>query len=106
MNQEVEVLPVGSIVRLKGSSIQILVIGRAIINYINGVKVFSDYVGCIYPDGIMNDKLLYFNNYDILSTIYIPEIDEDEEMLAKLIKDIIEENKIYKLDYEDENEGW
>ena len=48
----------------------------------------------------------YFNNQDILSTIYIPEIDEDEEMLAKLIKDIIEENKIYKLDYEDENEGW
>ena len=56
-----ELLPLGSIVILKGGFKKLIIIGRKIVQGEN--KEFYDYLGCLYPEGDIGEEYKFiFNN--------------------------------------------
>lgn len=98
-----EILPIGSIVEIKGVNHQILIIGRALVSDVGFEKVYNDYSGCFYPQGIIDNNLFYFNNEDIVKVVYYPPKSYFEDLLKK---DIIKASKEYQMFKKEENEEW
>lgn len=72
-----ELLPIGSVVMLKGGNKRVMICGR-IQTIINEDKVY-DYSACYYPEGIINSKELFlFNNEDI-DMVYFVGLQDVEE---------------------------
>ncbi len=55
-----DLLPIGSIVRIKGGERNLMICGR-IMARTNSDEIY-DYVGCLYPEGIVDPSNLYFFN--------------------------------------------
>ena len=63
MEQEnIEFLPLGSIVQLKGGVKKIMIIARGAFAVVKGEKRYFDYGACTYPEGVIGDALLYFQH--------------------------------------------
>lgn len=84
--EETEYLPVGSVVMLKGAIQRIMIISRAVMVPYGGGQKFFDYGACVYPVGIIDDKLIYFNKEDIVKVYFKGYVNEDEELLVENIK--------------------
>ena len=70
-------LPIGSVVLIKNARKRIMIAGFAIRTEEKPDKVW-DYIGCLYPEGIISsDKNLLFDHKDI-STIYALGYCDDE----------------------------
>ena len=70
MKEEDTMLPLGSILRLKGAKQNVVVIGYAVIEE-GDVKPW-DYLGCPYPTGVIaSDQNLMFNKEDIDRVIFL-----------------------------------
>ncbi len=74
-------LPIGSIVTINDSNKKIMIIGYYSIKYMNVVKMF-DYLGCVYPEGMLLPSNLYsFNHSDIINVDYLGYEDESYHVL-------------------------
>lgn len=73
-----DLLPVGSIVRLIGGERRLMVCGRVICKA-NEENIY-DYVGCLYPQGVVSSSNLYFFNRDAIEDIYFIGFQDKEEM--------------------------
>ncbi len=87
MNNLEKFLPIGTICDLKGAKKKVMIIGylgtSPTIN--NNVK---DYIGCIFPEGIISsDKSLLFNHEDIERVYYIGFKDDECNLLLKKLKE-------------------
>ncbi|NCB70396.1 MAG: DUF4176 domain-containing protein [Clostridia bacterium] len=72
-----EYLPIGSIVLLNGTEKALMVYGRKQIHLESG-KEF-DYIGCLYPEGYINDELtIFFNNDQIANVVHEGFSDQSE----------------------------
>lgn len=93
MNRE-KYLPLGSIVLLKGAKKRIMIIGFMASAKETGDKVF-DYMGCIYPEGVLSsDQSLVFNHDQIDQIYYMGYSDvEEKDFKDKLKKLEVEEIK-------------
>lgn len=83
-------LPLGSVVLLKDATKRVMITGF----YIKGKdmpdKIF-DYIGCLYPEGIINtEKNLLFNHEDIKQIFAIGYSDDEEKKFKEKLKDLIE----------------
>ena len=68
--ERIDYLPLGSVVLLRDTAQKILIIARAI-NVKNGDKVvFFDYGGVLYPDGLIGDRMAYFNHESINKVVF------------------------------------
>lgn len=77
-------LPIGSVVLLKGADHRTLIFGRKQRNKKTG-ECF-DYVGCSYPEGILdNNKVELFNHEDIHTLFAIGYQDPEELALRKIM---------------------
>ncbi|MBP2622213.1 DUF4176 domain-containing protein [Streptococcus panodentis] len=54
-------LPIGSVVRLHNGEIDLMIIGRFPLYNKEGTIGYFDYVACLYPTGVANEEMLYFN---------------------------------------------
>ena len=63
--KRIEFYPLGSVVRLKKSVRDVMIVSRAMILPINEEQKFFDYGACSYPEGVMDGQLFYFNHEDI-----------------------------------------
>ena len=81
-----EYLPLGSIVVLKGGLIKLMIVSRAM--YVKNAeeRKYFDYAACIYPVGITDDKLMYFNAGDIMKVISLGYSNEDDKIMIENIK--------------------
>jgi len=87
MEQEnMEFLPLGSIVQLKGVVKKIMIIARGAFAVVKGEKRYFDYGACTYPEGVIGDALLYFQHKDIQKVVYRGYEDEDEKLMQENIK--------------------
>ncbi|MBQ7039519.1 MAG: DUF4176 domain-containing protein [Clostridia bacterium] len=85
-----ELLPLGSIVLLKGAERRIMICGR--IQTDVGTNEVFDYSGCLYPEGIIDSKeLLVFNNENIDRVFFIGFQDTDEFEFRKFINEKLEQ---------------
>jgi hypothetical protein len=76
-----ELLPIGSVVLLKGGKKRVMICGR-IQKKIDSDEIY-DYAACYYPEGIINPKELFlFNNADI-DIIYFVGFQDAEEIKFK-----------------------
>ena len=55
-----ELLPIGSVVRVKGAQRNLMICGRVVTR--TGSDDIYDYVACLYPEGLIDASDLYFFN--------------------------------------------
>lgn len=78
---------IGSVVHVKGTTKKMMIVGRKIRIKIKEEEKNFDYAGCMYPEGIINDKLFYFNDADVMEVVYEGYSDKDNEILVKMLRD-------------------
>ena len=95
MNEQIreKYLPVGTVVMLKNASKRVMVIGFCIIPENDTEKVY-DYLGCIYPEGVMDASQNLMFNHDQIDKIYHIGLEDEEEKTFKVkLKEVLEEAK-------------
>ncbi len=84
-------LPIGSVVLLKGGQKRLMICGRVQTDVATGITY--DYSGCYYPDGIINSKELFmFNNGNIQKLFFIGFQDGEEIAFRKFLDEQLSEN--------------
>ena len=84
-------LPIGSVVLLKGGQKRLMICGRIQTDVATGITY--DYSACYYPDGILNSKELFmFNNDNIQRLFFIGFQDGEELAFRQFIEDELKEN--------------
>ncbi len=80
-------LPVGSVVLLKGGEKRVMICGR--IQTKSGEDTIFDYSACMFPDGIVDPtKMIFFNRDDIERVFFIGLQDAEELAYAAKIKEL------------------
>ena len=90
-NKDFDILPVGSVVRLQGGKMNVMVIGFTPVE--KGKDKIWDYLGAMWPAGVISsDRNLLFNHDQIERVIYKGYSDDVElefrNKLEKAIKEI------------------
>lgn len=62
-------LPIGSIVLLKGADKRLMVLGYLKYNQENRTDIY-DYAGCIYPEGFLAPSASFVFNHEDIQTVY------------------------------------
>ncbi|MDE5415230.1 DUF4176 domain-containing protein [Alkalihalobacterium chitinilyticum] len=86
-------LPIGSIVYLKEGTSKLMILNRGPILEADGENKMFDYSGCFYPQGLVHDKVFYFNHENVDEVIFEGYQDEEEQRFQRLFHDWKEENK-------------
>ena len=79
-------LPIGSIVLLKGGNKRVMICGR--IQAKAGDEKIYDYSACYYPEGIVDPKSMFFFDRDAIETIFFIGFQDTEEF--KFRKNILD----------------
>ncbi len=89
---EEKYLPIGSIVKLKNNDNEIMIAGYYSVEYNDMVEIY-DYLGCLYPEGLLlKNDFISFNHDDIANCVF--KGFENEKFVAmkkKFLNDGIEE---------------
>ena len=102
-----EVLNVGSVVQLRGSSKEIMIVCRAILVGDNpDDAVYYDYGAIMFPEGMYDESLLYFYQEDIARVLSSPPDIEIEYELRKQIIKACKDNQFRRLKKGNNNKGW
>lgn len=86
--------PIGSIVIVKGNVKKLAVMARGIMAEINGELRYFDYAGVLYPEGLIDEQLVYFNHKDIFRVVQEGYADEDEAMMKDTVNEWIAKTNI------------
>ncbi len=88
--ERVNYLPLGSLVIVKGDFRKTMIISRGLLVDIKGEKVFFEYAGCTYPEGLNGDRVMYFNHDDISKVVFEGYNDEENKCFVNNINDMVE----------------
>lgn len=75
-------LPIGTVVLLKGSSKRVMIIG-VLQNQISGSEKLWDYSGCVYPEGFMGPDKTFLFDSDQIEKIYSVGYQDEEQFSFK-----------------------
>jgi hypothetical protein len=89
-------LPIGSIVYLNEGTSKLMILNRGPIIELDGEQKMFDYSACVYPQGLVADSFLFFNEENIDEVIFEGFKDSDEDRFHSLYKQWLEENEIQK----------
>jgi len=85
-----KLLPIGSIVYLKEGSQKLMILNRGPqIKPEEEVQIF-DYSACLYPVGLVREKILYFNAENVDRILFEGFTDEDEARFQELYQQWLE----------------
>ena len=88
-----DLLPVGSVVLLKGGEKRIMIIGR--IQAKAGSDEIYDYSACYYPEGMISSDSTFFFNRDAIDTVYFRGFEDlEEQTYRKEVLDTLGELEI------------
>ena len=73
-----DMLPIGSVVLLKGGDKRVMICGR--IQAKAGENVIYDYSACYYPEGLVDPSAMFFFNRDAIDTVYFVGFQDKEEL--------------------------
>lgn len=91
MNTE-KYLPIGTVCILKNAQKRVMITGFVAKANESGDKVY-DYVGCLYPEGIVNsNQNLLFDHKQIDKIFYIGYVDDEQKELMKKLKEFMNNN--------------
>lgn len=87
MTEEKTLLPLGSIVIIKGALKKLMIVNRA--NVV--ADKYFDYGAILYPEGMIDENLAYFNQEDILKIVSKAYSDDDDELMVEQLLQAKEE---------------
>ncbi|AYF95367.1 hypothetical protein SK578_2035 [Streptococcus mitis] len=73
-----------------------LIIARVIVAPVKGDIYRFDYGACLYPEGMVGDSLIYFNDEDIFKVVQEGYSDEDNDLMLENIAAVIDQTEIPK----------
>ena len=76
-----DLLPIGSVVLLKGAKTKLMITGRILASD-NNDRIY-DYSGCLYPFGVTDNEGFYFFNRDDVERVYFIGFQDEEELAYK-----------------------
>jgi len=81
-----KLLPLGSLVLLRGGVQKVMVIGRGVIYVHPDTKedVVSDYMAVAYPIGMSTEASIFFNQKDVDKILFTGFADEEEERFEEV----------------------
>lgn len=71
-------LPIGSVVLLKGGNKRVMIIGRVLTK--SGEEKIYDYAACYYPEGIGGTDGIFFFDRNAISRLYFVGFQDEEEL--------------------------
>ncbi len=84
-------LPIGSVVNVRESAIKFMIISRGLLIAQNeGEGAYYDYGGCAYPQGLINEQIMYFNSEDITEVLFRGFENEYERRLQNNLSEWVE----------------
>ncbi|MDG4967428.1 DUF4176 domain-containing protein [Lactococcus lactis] len=87
MTEEKTFLPLGSLVIIKGALKKLMIVNRANVVADN----YFDYGAILYPEGMIDENLAYFNQEDILKVVSKAYSDDDDELMVEQLLQAKEE---------------
>lgn len=87
-----DLLPIGSVVLLKGGEKRLMICGR--IQVQGGSDVIYDYSACLYPEGITTSDGMYFFNNDAIDVVYFIGLQDEEEFAFRDFLDSLGELEV------------
>src|SRR5690554_5154827 len=78
--EEGEMLPLGSVVLLKGGTKKIMIVGRVQLKNDDNEKTIYDYSASYYPEGIIDPKELFLFNNENIDKVYFRGYEDEEEL--------------------------
>ncbi len=92
--EELDFLPVGSVVRCKGSKQNVVIVARALLaNDKNEQTVYFDYGAFYYPQGLVNQNVLYFQRDAIEEVVFVGYINDSEKQIVQQLLQFEEKHK-------------
>lgn len=88
----VNYLPLGSVVLLKNGLQKLIIMGRALNVTKAGKEFYFDYCGVLFPQGLINSEIAYFNHLDIDRVYFTGYNDEGSKEMTEIINDFVEKN--------------
>ena len=93
-----DLLPIGSVVLLKGGTKKVMIIGFAPRATVEGVgkekEDIWDYSGCIYPEGLLSSyQILVFDQPQIVEVFHLGMKDDEEKEFKKKLADFFEKKE-------------
>ena len=98
MENEVKLLPLGSIVYLNGGVRKHLIIARGLIVNMGDEKYYFDYGAVNHPEGLMGDRAIYFQHEDISKVVFEGYSDSDDEAMLENIRKSLSESDVKRAD--------
>lgn len=87
-----KILPLGSIVYLKKGNKKVMIIARGLVSKNGDNLVFFDYGGVPYPEGMVDDKMAYFQADSINKVIFEGFSDYDDEATIERINAFVSDH--------------
>jgi len=88
-----DMLPIGTVVLLKGGNKRIMIIGR--IQTKAGDDRIFDYSACYYPQGMIGSDSIFFFDRDAIEKVFFRGYeDEEEQMFRTEVLDILGELEV------------
>ncbi|WYJ86290.1 hypothetical protein A5866_001368 [Enterococcus sp. 12C11_DIV0727] len=89
-------LPIGSIVYLKEGRVKIMIENRYPLVNLKDEKVYFDYTGSKYPEGLDPKQVIYFNKENIDTVVHEGYHDEDDERYLSIVEQKVSEGTYKK----------
>ena len=80
-----DLLPLGSVVRIRGNDKTLMVISRAVVVKDDERQFYYDYGCCLWPEGLMSDAVVYCNDNAVEEVLFRGLENDDERKLKKEI---------------------
>lgn len=78
--KENKILPIGTVCLLDGGNKRLMITGYFPVKTENNVEEKYDYMGCLYPEGILSfDNVILFNHNQIKNIYHLGLINDNEE---------------------------
>lgn len=81
----IDYLPLGSVVYLNEGTKKLLIVSRGLLTKRGDDVVFFDYGGVLYPEGITDDTMAYFQHDAIRKVVFEGYRDDDDEATVEKI---------------------
>lgn len=92
--EKVDYLPLGSIVIVKGNVKKFMIVSRGLLTKIENGICYFDYGGCLYPEGLIGDAIVYFNHADIAAVVAEGYRDDDDKIAVGNIHNYLEHHEV------------
>ena len=83
---------------LKGGVKKFMVVARGLKVRVKSEDHYFDYGGCLYPEGMTGDQLMYFQESGISRIIHKGYSDEDDRLMVENIQETFEREGYEKAD--------